>query len=60
MILYYLKNTSQEDLDRNILYVYNSRRVIFMNPLLHFLLSKNVKVRLAEYLRYNFDFVILR
>lgn len=30
-----------------------------MNPLLlHFLLSKNVKVRLAEYLRYNFGFVI--
>lgn len=31
-----------------IIYIHNGR-VIFMNPLLHFLLSKNVKVRLAEY-----------
>jgi len=38
MILYYLKNTSHEDLYRNILYVYNSR-VIFMNPLLHFFIK---------------------
>lgn len=56
MILCYLKNKSHESRHKNILYIC----VVFMNPLLlHFLLSKNVKVRLAEYLRYNFDFVIL-
>jgi len=59
MILYYLKNTSQEDLYRNILYVYIIMVVLYLyEPIItFFLLSKNVKVRLAEYLRYDFDFV---
>lgn len=62
MISYYLKNTSsdgpciQTDI---ILYAYISS-VIFVNPLLRFfLLSKNEKVRLPEYLRHKLDFVVL-